>query len=84
MRHMSIARRGDKASSKRISRSSIKTRRNFGLVSSLFLTMDSGSRTDDQIRVKLLGNRHDDLLKGIYVVPITHSLTRPGYVDIPS
>jgi hypothetical protein len=30
--------------------------------------------TNDKIGIKFAGNGHDDLLKGIHVVPITHAL----------
>lgn len=38
--------------------------------------------THDKVRVKLVGDGHDDLLEGIEVICITHALGRPRNIDV--
>ena len=40
------------------------------------------THTYHKIRIKLIGNRHDDLLKCEHVISIAHAFRRPGYVDV--
>lgn len=43
-----------------------------------------GGLTDNEVRIKLVSNRHHHLLESKQVIGISHALCRPRNVDVPT
>jgi hypothetical protein len=80
--HVGIASRSDETSTELVPCGSVKTGGNCAILA-LRLT-SVRAPTNDQIRVKLLGDRHDNLLERIHVVAIAHALLRPRDINVPA
>ena len=83
MCHLSITSGCDKAATKLIAFSSVKTSRNCSLLET-FGQLYLRRLTNDQVRIEIIGNRHDDMLKGKHIVRIPHALGGPRDVNIPA
>lgn len=78
--HVGIAGWRNETTTQDISGSGIKASRNYSI--RYCILMQVGLLTYHEIRVKFLSDRHHNLLKGVHVVAITHTLVRPRDVDI--
>lgn len=78
---MRVACRGDETTAELISSCCVEASRNFSI--SIDSQRIDNEHTNDQIRIKFLRNRHDDLVKCIHVITVAHALVRPGNVDVP-
>ena len=83
MCHLSITRRCDEAAAKLIALSGIESSSDCFLLEippNIFLH----ELTYNQIRIELVSNRHDNVLKGKHIVCVAHAFGRPGNVNVPA
>lgn len=81
MCHLSITRRCDEAATKLITLSSVESSGDCNL-SVVLSNLCLRELTYNQIRIKLIGNRHDNMLKGKHIVCVTHAFGGPGDINV--